>query len=124
MDYDKKRFSIVLLAVYIPLLEMGSFTEEKKKATFFRFHFPTETVLKFMKPKLFSLVQLLLSDHILGNTVEKDFQFINIYTLVRGKDWKKYDKNLRLVLGNKCEIYLFTKEMKKINKKKGNIIYD
>ena len=29
-----------------------------------------------MKPKLFSLVLSLLSDHIQGNTVEKDFQIL------------------------------------------------
>ena len=52
-----------------------------------------ETTSKFfMKPKSFGLVLSQLSDHIQGNTVEKDFQiliklnFINIYSIVRGKD--------------------------------------
>ena len=58
-----------------------------------------ETTLKFfMKLKLFDLV-LSLSEHI---QVEKDFQiliklnFINIYTIVRGKRLNKNDKNIQL----------------------------
>ena len=46
----------------------------------------------FTKPKSFGFVLSLRSDHIQGNTVEKDFQiliklnFIYCYTIVRGKD--------------------------------------
>ena len=38
-------------------------------------------------------------------------EFINIYTIVKIE--QKCDKNMWLDLGNKCEMYLFIKEMKK-----------
>ena len=53
----------------------------------------------FKKPKSVGLVLSLLGDHIPGNTVEKDFpiliksNFINIYTIERGKYEKKH-KNI------------------------------
>ena len=66
--------------MYLCVLEMNSLT---KKNDFFSWFY-----LHTVKPPL-------LSDNIQGNTVEKDFQilsklnFINIYTIVRGKDWTK-----------------------------------
>ena len=68
---------------------MGGLTTTKKKQQLFLVWFSHhEIILKF-------LVLSLLGDYIKGNTVEKDFQiliklnFINIYTIVREKDWTK-----------------------------------
>ena len=68
----------IYMYIYIYIYKIGSLTEKP-----------------FTKLKLFSLVLSLLSDHIQGNSVEKDFQifiklnFINIHTIVRGKGWTK-----------------------------------
>ena len=65
---------------------MGGLTEKKQLFLVSSSH--RETALKFFtKPKSFGLVLSLLSDHIQGNMVEKDFQilikfdFINIYNI-------------------------------------------
>ena len=70
----------------------GQLNKKKKKKFWFHLHTMKLQKKFFRKPKSFSLVLSLLSDHIQGNTVEKDFQilikfkFINIYKIVRGKD--------------------------------------
>ena len=72
---------------------MGSLTKkkkkQKKKTIFGGFIFtPWNHRIFLTKLKLFNSVLLLMSDHIQGNTVEKDFQiwiksnFTNTYTIV------------------------------------------
>ena len=77
-----------------------------------------------MKPKSFSLVLSLLSDHIQGNTDEKDSDFNRIKFYLHLYQYKRkiLDKiMIKTVLWNKCEIYLFAKEMEN---KKGIDRYD
>ena len=89
-------------------VEMGGLTE---KSTFFGFIFtPRNRIESFTKPKLFGFVLSLLSDHIQGNSDK-----INFYHHLCNCKKKRLKKNTIkafycLVLGNKCEIYLFTKK--------------
>ena len=71
-----------------------------------------------MKSKSFVLVLSLLSNHIQGNSVEKEFNKIKFYQHLYHCKRKRLNNNMIktfnwLVLGNKCEIYLLAKEMKK-----------
>ena len=102
----------------------GQFNE---KTTFSFSSSHHETGLKFFKKlNFFSLWLSLLSDHIQGNCRKRlsDFDKIKFYQHLYHFKRKRLNKNMIktfnwLVLGNKWEIYLFTKEMKK--KKKVNM---
>ena len=84
-------FNEICIYIYIYVRD-GRFNG---RTDFFRFHLYTENPDRnfFTKPKSLNSVLSLLSDHIQGNTVEKNFQiliklnFIHIYTIVREKDW-------------------------------------